>query len=201
MKKVLSFVGGAFWATLVITIAFLNYFSGIVAGIWLAILGHWSAIGYGILLSIMMPTAYTIIALPTMLIAPLMMYFIRKNNRLLASIFAFINVLYEKTIIIFWVFLVFRYFTAEATSASFIPLLLLGYSTTLGPLGYMASHEPQGSIGTSMGMFLAIVSYVALVIMWFTIGVNFIALIILAIIFSVFNLALAIPMIKDAENN
>ncbi|HAL24888.1 TPA: hypothetical protein DCP18_03815 [Candidatus Wolfebacteria bacterium] len=192
----LALAGGAVWGVLLVVITFLNYFSGIISGIWLAIIGNWGNIIFGILISVMMPFVYSIVALPTMLFMLPIKYFIEKNNRIATSVFALANLLYSNAIIIVWVMAVFVYFTDKASGSSSIPLLLWGYSVALAPLAYMAKEEPANSTGTAMGIFLAIISYLSLMIMWLTTGINFAVLIILAVIVATLNLLIAIPIMR-----
>lgn len=146
-------------------IIFLNFFSGIISGVWLIVLGMWSQLLLGVFYSFVMPFAYTIAALPPMLLMPLLLKFSENGNKVMTAILGFINVIYSDLIILFWTYFIFVEFVSEASGAVVIPLVLWGYTTVVAPLGYMAKGE-QDSIGTSLGIYFAQISYIALVVLW-----------------------------------
>lgn len=165
MRNILEKGGSIIGYSLLGIMIFLNVFSGIISGIWLIVLGLWPELLLGVIYSVVMPFAYTLVALPSMLLMPFLLKFSENGNKVLTAIFGFINVIYSDLIILFWTYFVFSEFVSEASGTAAIPLILWGYTVVIAPLGYMAKGE-QDSIGTSLGIYFAQFSYVALVILW-----------------------------------
>jgi hypothetical protein len=178
-------------------IMLLNITSGIVGGIWLAVLGHWGLIIYGIVLGIVMPWMYSLTILPSMGIMFLMTFFQKRKNIFLVSVTGYLGSLYSNLTIAVWVYFVYTTFLNLADQTNVIPVLLFGYSTMLSPLSYMARKEGPDSFGSTLGVLLAIVCYFAL----FTIGLfgypNFLHLFIISAIFSIITISLISPSLAS----
>ncbi len=153
-----------FEAILAISLAslwILNFFSGIVGGIWLLLTGGGSIVLLGIIYSIVMPWGYTIASLPTFIILPLITKTIEKRMKLATSFLAFILSGYNNFILLVWVLFVFGQIVSNP-SYNFIALLLWGYSVAMGPVGYMASKEgPDAGSGTTLGVLFTQIIYIA----------------------------------------
>jgi hypothetical protein len=131
----------AILSLLVLPLILLNTFGGIVAFIWLAILGKWSIIGYGIAFMIGMPILFSIAQLPSMGFTLAASWFAEKNWRKLMVVFAFFGVLWTSALVVVWcVLMVFRHVNLTSDTST-IPVLLWGYAVAVGPLGYMASKD------------------------------------------------------------
>jgi len=154
--------------TLVILWA-LNVFSGIVSGVWLAVIGEWRLIGVGIMMSLAMPWAFMIVMLPQLGLMGLLGPVVDRGKTFLLWPVGFLTSLYGNTVIGVWVFLVFLVFSAHMGNGNHIPLLLWGYATSMAPLAYMASKEPPDSTGTNVGLLLAQLAYVLLVILHYSV--------------------------------
>ncbi len=178
-------------------IMILNFSSGIVGGIWLAFLGEWGLLIYGFLLGILMPFAYTITLLPSMLFMFLIGFAQKHRNYFLISVFGFLGSLVSNLIIAYWTYFVFVTFLNRAEPVSVIPILLWGYSTVLGPLSYMAQKEGPDSTGSYMGVLLAIICYLVLTIIAFIGYPSFNHLIIVSAIFSFITMTLISPALVD----
>jgi len=151
---------------LVVTILILiNFFSGIVGGIWLAFSGGLSLVLYGIGLSIFMPWGYSIAFLPQMGLAALLVNFVEKGNKLVVGTLGFITSVYGNFILTIWSIFVFESLVKNQPQP-IIPLLLWGYSTVMAPLSYMVSKEPPDSSGTSMGLLFVQLSFVVLTVLF-----------------------------------
>lgn len=178
-------------------IMFLNIASGIVGGIWLAILGHWGLIIYGVVLGVVMPWVYSITLLPSMGIMLLVNYFQKRKNIFLVSIFGYLGSLFSNLIIALWVYFVYVSFLNMANLASIIPVLLFAYSTMLSPLSYMARKEGPESFGSILGVLLAIVCYFA----FFIIGLfgypSFLHLVLISAVFSFITMTIISPSIAS----
>jgi len=184
--------GSAFILMIVTVLLAVNLLAGIVGGIWLAVKGEWGSIGWGFALSFIMPWAWTLASLPNIGLAFLVGIFAEKGSRVFTAIFGFLSSVYSNILIALWVFYVFGLFMGRASSATYIPYLLWSYSSIMAPLGYMARHEGPDSTGTSLGLFLAQLSFLILTSFWYfgayfeTILVTFSCIILAFSLFAVF---------------
>ncbi len=145
-------------------LSIFNFFSGFVGGIWLLILGNWQYVVGGLLLSFLMPFGYSIASLPALALVPLIGKFAERKQTFPLMFFGFLGSLFQNGIALIWVIYVFNFVIANADESNYIPLLIWGYSVTLGPLGYMASKESSDSHGTTIGVIFAMTSYAMLTI-------------------------------------
>lgn len=147
----------------------LNFFGGIGSGIWLAALGEWWAIGYG-LLGLLSHFLLGIIMVPSLLFAGPAVLLVGKGKIFLAIPFLLLSQLYTYAVITAWAMFVFYFFMSEASRDTFWPLLIWSYGVALGPWMYMAQKEQQGGTGDGsvMTTFFAQVAYiiVALVVIF-----------------------------------
>lgn len=200
MNNFLSKSGGVIGASFIGLMIIVNFFSGIISGIWLAFLGDWAVIFYGLFLSFAMPFAYTIIALPTMAILPLILKAVEKKSKFFTVLLGLVNVLYSNGIIVAWTYFVFAEFTKNASGLMAIPFILWGYSTVIAPLAYMAKGESPDNTGTFLGIFLAQVGYLLAIIFWalgFSGSSILGVLILLAVLFSLFAISIVIKGFDD----
>lgn len=142
----------------------LNIGSWIIGGIWLAIAGQWGLIVTGIILSIFMPWIYSLVAMPGIALAALMVKTVEKKQRLLTSTIAFITTIYEYGILGYWIVYVFWLFASRYPEVSLLPLILYGYSTATAPVSYMASQEGRNATGSVMGVFLSQIGYLLITV-------------------------------------
>jgi len=142
-----------------IPIGMLNLFGGIISGIWLAILGKWSPIFMGFLGLLGSTFLLGFALMPGLLFAAPAAKFAEKKIYSGLYFFAFLSSLYTFAVITIWCVFVMRYFMADATEKSYIPLMLWSYGVATGPLGYMASKERdnEASIFT---VFFASLAYI-----------------------------------------
>lgn len=152
---------------LVVTIPLLllNMLGGIVAFLWLAVLGEWGVIGYGILLAAVMPIGFALAQLPGMLPTLLGAWFMEKNWRLPAIVCVFLASLWTSALLVIWCVMIANKYVHLVTDETRIPILLWGYSVALAPLGYMASKERDNAF-TGLQTLLAQLFFIALVVCW-----------------------------------
>lgn len=202
MNNYLSKGGQVIGASILGLIIGINFFAGIISGIWLAFLGDWSVIFYGLFLSFAMPFAYTLVSLPTMAIMPLLVKAVENKSKFFTVFLGLINVLYSNGVMVAWTYFVFAEFTKNANGIIAVPFILWGYSTVVAPLAYMAKGEAPDNTGTSLGIFLAQSGYIVATILWFF-GFPYssilIGLILLAIVFSLFTISIVIKSFDEEQ--
>jgi hypothetical protein len=159
-KRAASSIVTALLAILVSIVVILNFASEIGGGIWLAILGDWKSIIVGLVISICMPFAFTIVTLPSTGLGMILFGLINKGRKIPAAILGFINMIYTNVVIAIWVVMVFGYFVERAKGRSIIPYLLWGYGTMMAPLSYMASKDgPEGTPANTLALTFAQLCY------------------------------------------
>ena len=142
-----------------------NFSSGIISGIWLALLGEWGSIGYGILFLIFSAWGLGLILMPgTLLFGMPIAWFSKRDYTLGIFFFGFLSSLYTATVILVWCCIVLVYFLKDATSASLIPRLIWSYGVAIGPWAHMASYESLDSASTLITFFIQI-AYIAVIIL------------------------------------
>lgn len=200
MSGLAAIIGGGALFLVAIALFGLNFLSGIVAGIWLAVLGLWSSIIYGFVLSIAMPWVYSIASLPSMGLAFLVSLLFERGSKVFTLILGLLSSLYSNALIAIWVFYVFLFFLGRADESAYIPLLLWGYSTAMAPLSYMASKESPDSTATTMALFFAELSYLLIVVAWF-VGASaqeiIVLQLILIVLFSLISITMAAFILRS----
>ena len=150
---------------LMVPLMLLNFFGGISSGIWLAILGEWWAIGYGVA-GLLSPFLLAIIMMPGLLLAEPAVVLIDKGKTFLAFSFLLLSQLYTYAVINAWCMFVFYFFMHQAGQDTFWPLLIWSYGVALAPWMYMTQKEQQGGTGDASAMttFFAQVAYIVVVL-------------------------------------
>jgi len=146
-----------------VPLVLLNILGGIVSCIWLAILGDWWAIGYGILGFLVSRFVIGIVLAPSLALSVPAMALIEKGKIAAAAPFLVLNTIYTYGVISAWCMLVFYIFVRNSTPSSFVPLVIWSYGVAIGPWAHMASQEQQGGSaeGSAIAIFFAQVAYVA----------------------------------------
>lgn len=149
----------------------LNIGSWLVGAIWLAILGQWGILLTGLGLSIVMPWAYSIVLIPTMLLMGWMTIAMEKKQNFLVKLLIFISTVYQYAILMYWVIYVFNWSLGYYPEVNMVPLILYGYSTMTAPLSYMGQKEGPNASGTYLAIFIAEVVFL-IVLLLTTLGVS-----------------------------
>jgi len=126
---------------LLIPIGFINMLGGIISGIWLMILGHWSPIGYGLLFLAFSSFGLGLAMMPGLIFAAPAAMMEEKGNKLGSYFFGFLSVFYTYGVLTAWCLVVMTYFLKQADNDSVIPLLIWSYGVATGPIGWMAQKE------------------------------------------------------------
>lgn len=135
----------------------LNMLGGIVAGIWLAILGEWGTIGTGVLIFVVSTWTLGFVIMPSMLLAIPAALCAEKGKTVGLVFFGALCNLYILAIVTLWCCGILFFFVRDAAASSLIPKLLWSYGLAVGPWAYMASKETQG--GGSEGFFSILATF------------------------------------------
>jgi len=139
-----------------------------VSGIWLAVLGEWWTIGFGLLLLLVSTPALTLMLIPAMLFDSPAARYTKEGNAFGMLCFTALSDLYSLGVITLWYIGVLFFFVEGATSSSLIPRMIWSYGIATGPLGYMAYKEQQlggSDIGSIFTTFLADLAYAVVMFM------------------------------------
>jgi len=126
---------------LLIPIGFINMLGGIISGIWLVILGHWSPIGYGLLFLAFSSFGLGLAMMLGLIFAAPAAMMEERGNKFGSYFFGFLSVLYTYGVLTVWCLVVMTYFLKQADNDSVIPLLIWSYGVATGPIGWMAQKE------------------------------------------------------------
>jgi len=149
----MKFLTGIFSA-LSFPLFILNMFGGIIAGVWLVVLGEWREIGFGVLIFFVSTFLLRLILMPTVLFGLPTAYFANRKNTLGIIFFSSLGSIYIYGMITIWCCWIFFLFVRNLTPANTIPTLIWSYGIATGPWAYIASKE-QGA--SSFGSMLAII--------------------------------------------
>lgn len=139
----------------------LNLLGGLVGGIWLAILGDWSTLFFGIAYMLVGAFALSLLLAPAMLLA-FPMAALGERHVLAAALLGLPAMLWTYAVIAASCAWVFSGITSTP-QGSLVPYLLWGYATATAPWSYMASKE--GDDGYSgVAVFFASLGVVAMMV-------------------------------------
>jgi hypothetical protein len=152
---------------LAIPLTLLNMFGGIISGVWLAVLGDWGSIGYGLFAIISSSFLLAIAMMPSLIFAGPAVYFAGKGVTILFYFFSFLSTLYIVGLITAWSGSVLWFFAERATAESFIPILVWSFGVALAPWQWMAQKEAQAGDGpgSAITVFFAQIAYVLAILM------------------------------------
>ena len=129
-----------------VPIMVLNLFGDVASGIWLAVLGEWGAIGYGIVAIVFSGFLLGFAFAPSMLIAMPGVKLAERGYRAPMYFFGFLSRGYDTMVIIIWVTIVFSAFLNRTSDASaVIPTLIWSYGVATAPIMWLASKEDRNS--------------------------------------------------------
>ena len=140
-------------------LACLYILGGIVTGIWLAVLGEWEAIGWGIAAIVLSTCGISAVFLPAVGLDSLGRYFAARGQQLFFSLFAFLSSIYTVGTIALWCGVVLYFFVSLADSNSVLPLLLWSYGIATGPFAWATAKEGDDDFASLTAMFAAEAGY------------------------------------------
>jgi hypothetical protein len=131
---------------ILIPIGILNLASGIVGGIWLAVLGQWRILVFGVVaLFLANRGLITIACFPGILFSAPLVYAVNKGKYVTATACAFLSHLWTSVVMTAWCVGIFYVVLAGYTGGSIWPFLLWAYNTAAGQWAYMAWVTDQAS--------------------------------------------------------
>lgn len=151
MTNVATQAGSAVFALIGMCVLLVNVFGGLVSGIWLFAIGEWRAVVMGLILSFIMPTAWTIASLPMFGFAAILFGKDGNPSRPAMAAGGFVMSIWNAALIGMWCAGVFFLFSGKIEDGTSIPFLLWAYSTIMAPLAYMASKEPAAAMAHPWG--------------------------------------------------
>jgi hypothetical protein len=145
----------------------LNLVGGIVAAVWLAILGDWVVFGIGIAIAILGSWIIKITLVPARILfgAPGIALANRGKNGG-ALLFGLLNAIYTSALICAWCLSVFYLMTTITRSDSIIPLTLFAYGCSTAPWAYLSQKDQQAG-GNEYSNLLVLFAEIAFVIAGF----------------------------------
>lgn len=169
----------------------LNMGSGIIAFIWLAILGEWRLIGIGIFLLIASPFILSLLMIPSLPIS-LFSAYLYENKNPFRYLVGYISQLYTNILIVLtcvFAFVVCSRFHSGDIGFGFLPYLLWSWGMALGPWQFLASKEPNNEFSMLTTLSASIFYFLFLI----SIFINPILVLIVVAFFVLFQL-IALPI-------
>ena len=167
-------------SVLVVPLGILNMFGGIISGIWLAILGEWGLIGYGILALFVSGMGLGLAMAPGLIFAAPAAAMLEKGNKVGGYFFGLLSTIYTVGILTAWCILVLVYYTKHADSNSIIPLLVWSYGVATGPIVWLAKKELQsGNEYAMLTTFFIELAYILAILAILLVGVSLLDVIVL----------------------
>lgn len=152
---------GAIISLVSLPLMILNLFGGIVAGIWLIVLGHWVQFGLGIGILIGGSTLLGLIIMPSIPFEMGGMALMKKGRAFLGMPLILAGGLWIYFVIYMWCGFTFATMVGMA-EGHMVPSALWGYANAVGPWGYMASKGAKEETGSMLSVFAAQLGCVAM---------------------------------------
>ena len=155
------------------TRALIIGFGGIVAGIWLAILGQWGSIGYGLLMLVGGGFLLWITMMPGMLFEAPATAYSEEGNKPAFYFLVFLRTVYPFAVLTRGCVLVLNFFARRADSSSIIPMLLWSYGVATSPIAWLAQRDIQSFNEYAMvSTFFSQVAYLLVVLVVLFVGAS-----------------------------
>ncbi len=159
MNAIVRFVGAS-----AIPLGLFNLLGSVVAFIWLAVVGEWALIGWGIASTFLSTYLLGFVLMLSIVFALPGGYLWKRGWTVLASPFIVLGVLYTTAVITLWCGWVLAFAAQRVDNASLVPALLWSFSMATGPLAFMASKEDADNISATMTSYFAQVSYIVMML-------------------------------------
>jgi hypothetical protein len=134
---------------LTIPLMLLNTFGGIVAGIWLMVLGRWGDFGFGIGILLCGSTLIGLVLTPGFVVGATGAVMVEHRRVAPGACLILANNAWTYLVMGFWCLSVFAYLMNRPGGGHPIPYLLWAYANATGPWTYMASMDSRGNEGSA----------------------------------------------------
>lgn len=187
---------------LAVPLAILNMFGGIVSGIWLAILGEWGLIGYGILALIVSGMGLGLAMAPGLIFAGPAAILLEKGNKIGGYFFGLLSTIYTVGVLTAWCILVLIFCTEHASTDSLIPVLIWSYGIATSPIVWLAKKDLQsGNENAMITTFFIQVAYILTIFAILLVGVSVLNVLILFGVVMAIGLAVQFSVAYLAEKS
>jgi hypothetical protein len=129
---------------LAVPLCILNMCGGIGSGIWLAVLGEWGLIGYGILAMMVSGMGLGLAMAPGLLFSAPTVAMLEKGNKAGWYAFGLLSTVYTVGILAGWCLSVLLAYLKQVNTVSIIPALIWSYGVATGPIVWLA-HKDAGN--------------------------------------------------------
>jgi hypothetical protein len=159
---------------LMFPIALLNMFGVIVSGIWLAVLGEWGGIGWGVAALMCGTFICGFLLMPGLIIAAPAIFLFNKGPILktLGFLIGLISLSWAFIIICGWGMFSFDFFLSMADIDSEIPYIIWAYSVATAPWAYMAQNEDNLNSHISVFFLQVSCAFSVLSLVFFDLDMN-----------------------------
>lgn len=141
---------------------------GVVSGVWLAVLGEWGAIGYGLAAMIGSHVLVGLVLMPSLLLAVPGRHFEHRNMIVAVNVVRFLARLYFVGVVAVWCATVFAFFMMKANSGSIVPMLVWSFGVATGPWTFTvikASQEGDDDVEGIAAAFFSQMGYLVMLAM------------------------------------
>lgn len=147
----------------------LNMIGGVIALIWLVILGQWATIFLGVAILLAGALIVSLLLLPAIGLAAVGLAALNRGNKWAGWFSLLLACPWTYIVIIIWEVAVFIVFEVRSTSENGIPARLWSYAVATGVWSYLASREWRGGDGdgAAAAVFGAQVAYIVFAICLF----------------------------------
>lgn len=128
-------------SALVLPLVVIDIIGGTFSGIWLAILGDWWLIFYGILATISSSFLLVLAITPGLFFSINGVKMLEKGNKVGGYLFSTFGLIYTIVILTIWCIVVLLYYTVHAEKDSIIPALIWSYGIATGPIAWLAQKD------------------------------------------------------------
>lgn len=146
----------------------LNMLGAIVSGIWLAVLGQWRPLGFGVLSFFVSSFLLSFAIMPAILLVASAAWLAEKGKIVGVVFFGTLSSLYNLALVTVWCCGVLYFFVRDASDGTLIPRLIWSYGVATGPWSYFASQERgDGSEGfaSTIAVFFAQLAYLVIMLL------------------------------------
>lgn len=154
-----------FIAIVSLPILLLNFLSGIVGGIWLAVLGEWRLLFIGLGVTFTGAFAIGFALMPSLIFALPLQSAVERRSISGVLFFLSLNLLWTYLLIAAWCVGAFYLISQNYTLSPALPYLLWAYSIAVGPWTFLAKKDAQtGNTHAAFPTFFACVGCAAMML-------------------------------------